>query len=104
MSLGVVFLAFGLIARITRLITDDYITGWLRAWIIGRFGPDSRTAYLVTCPWCMSLWVAGAVVPVAYYWGHTQAFLIAGLIALLSWSYALCAMWLDGSKFIDDGE
>lgn len=104
MSLGVVFLAFGLIARITRLITDDYLTGWFRAWVIGRFGPEGKLAYLVTCPWCMSMWVAAVVVPLAWYWGTTQAFTIAGLIALLSWGYALVATWLDGSKFVDDGE
>ena len=95
MSLGIALLAFGLTARITRLITDDYILGWLRAAVIGRWGPLSKPAYLIGCPWCMSIWVAGAVVPIAYYYGHTAAYTIAGLIALLSWLVGICAKWLD---------
>lgn len=58
------------IARITRLINADRVPfGALRERVLtaadadsGGLGSASRLAELVTCPWCMSIWVAFAVV------------------------------------------
>lgn len=63
-------------ARITRLVISDRVTGrprravqdWSEARWEGRQGrePDpnewqSPVAYLLSCPWCMSVWVGAAV-------------------------------------------
>lgn len=47
-------------ARITRLITEDKIAEPFRDWVEGRF-PNSKVAYLVSCPICVSMWAAVAV-------------------------------------------
>lgn len=41
--------------RLTRLVTADRITEPLRAWVEAR-GP--RVGYLITCDWCLSVWLA----------------------------------------------
>lgn len=50
-------LGYLIVARITRFLNSDYLAADFRAWVFRRFG-DSRTYYLVTCPWCASIWVA----------------------------------------------
>lgn len=46
--------------RLTRLVVDDKITEPLRERVTGA-GDDEPEglAYFVTCPWCVSMWVAG---------------------------------------------
>lgn len=53
-------LAVGALAvhRLTRLATEDEITEPVRQRITTA-APEGRLAYLVTCPWCVSMW-AGA--------------------------------------------
>lgn len=46
--------------RLTRLILDDSITAFIRNPIV-KNGPD-KAMELFTCPWCMSVWMAAAVV------------------------------------------
>ena len=41
----------------TRFLNSDYLAGDFRAWVFRRFG-DGKVYYLVTCPWCASIWVA----------------------------------------------
>jgi alkylhydroperoxidase family enzyme len=52
-------LAVGALAvhRLTRLITEDSITEPLRRPVL-EDRPDSRLADFLTCPWCVSVWVA----------------------------------------------
>jgi len=49
--------------RLTRLVQDDEV--WpmpeLREAYLRRVG-DSRWADLASCPWCLSVWIAGGVV------------------------------------------
>lgn len=83
------------VARITRLVTEDRIPfGWLRDRILeraqensGGLGSDSRLAELVTCPWCMSIWVAGFVLLARRFvpgWRHLARLLAASLVAGLA--------------------
>lgn len=60
-------LTVGAAARLTRLVTTDAITGGLRARAIEHRGPDSRLAYFVSCPWCVSVWVAAAVLALGWW-------------------------------------
>ena len=76
------------IARATGLITTDYLTKPLRDWLFRKLNPDKtwheRLAYLIECPWCVSVWVAAALVPVAYWWGAHWSVQVAGLILAAS--------------------
>lgn len=47
--------------RITNLVVEDEISRPIREAITERW-PDSRLAYLVTCPYCVSVWAGAAVV------------------------------------------
>lgn len=60
------------VARITRLITSDYLTAGPRSRLIRHFGPDHKISYLITCPWCTSMWVGAVAGPAGYWWwDHT---------------------------------
>lgn len=58
--------------RLTVLIIQDKITEPLRNKIFNRFNPADTWAYLLTCPWCVSMWlgfaVAAAVVFIPNIW------------------------------------
>jgi hypothetical protein len=56
-------LGFAIVARVTRFLNSDYLAGDFRAWVMTRFG-DGKLYYLVTCPWCASIWVG---LPVTLY-------------------------------------
>jgi hypothetical protein len=68
-------------ARLTRLVTDDVIFDAPRAFI-QRHGSDG-VAFMVTCPWCASIYVSGAVAGVTYAWHQFWPVQIA-LLALAS--------------------
>lgn len=44
------------VARLTRLATEDKITERLRERLAA--AASGRLAYFVTCPWCVSMWLA----------------------------------------------
>lgn len=97
------------VARITRLIVADRVlerprravilSAWRRAhpWVLKE--PENQQArhlagvmstyadnppmlaYLVVCPWCVSIWVGGAVAPLALAWG-TRTWMLAPALAL----------------------
>lgn len=48
--------------RLTKLVLDDEITAPARDWVFERCDPQTtRLGYLLTCPWCVSVWAGGAV-------------------------------------------
>jgi hypothetical protein len=53
--------------RLGRLLAVDEITRPLRHRVILR-NPDGKLAYLVTCPWCVSIWTAPALVVGPVFW------------------------------------
>ena len=78
------------VARLTRLLTADRITDFLReaAWKISKGNRDGMVWYLSNCAWCMSLWVGLATAPLML---HT--------IGLSMWwtpMFALAASWFAG--------
>lgn len=60
--------------RLTRLIFKDTITERLRERILERMGPESKVSELITCPYCLSIWVgfgvlaARTVLPRPWQW------------------------------------
>lgn len=93
---SVVFLlALGLSCRVTRFMTKDTLAAGFRSWVADRFGDESRPAYLVTCGWCTSIWVAAAVTPLAYWAGESLWFRGPALALSLSYLTGLAAAWLD---------
>ena len=84
------------VARLTRLVNKDEITDPLRITVIRRYGEDSRPAYFLGCPWCVSIWVAGATAPFA---------LAQTAQTLWLWPVlALAASWATGTLAALDGE
>lgn len=71
------------VARVTGLITLDEITRPTRDALLRRLNPNrpshQQVAYLIGCPWCMSIWVAAAIIPAAWAAGDHPALAIPAL-------------------------
>lgn len=87
----VLLLAFGTVARVTRFITADTLAAPIRSWVVRRFGPESRPANLIECPWCASIWIAFPVAAIAYWHGHRAWFIVPALWLTLSYWYGWLA-------------
>lgn len=102
---SVIFLVYALaVARVTRLVNVDRITEAPRDWLLARLwlraaGGDPEFArtwrldedadkpllvYLVTCPWCVSIYVAAVAAPIAYLWGDTPWLFVPALALAFS--------------------
>ena len=70
--------------RLTRLITQDELMEPVREFIWHNHPPeDTKIGYFITCPWCTSVWIGGAVV-VARAVAPRQWDLVARALALSS--------------------
>lgn len=69
------------VARITRFLTEDFLTDGYRRWMVNRFGDQSKMAYLAHCPWCTSFWVAALVVPPAVLWPNQWVIMAYAILA-----------------------
>lgn len=47
--------------RLTKLVMDDKITEDFRTYIYQTFPRESKISYLITCPWCVSIWAAAVI-------------------------------------------
>lgn len=75
--------------RITRLLTRDVITEGFRNWYWKKFPPESsKLGYLLTCEWCLSIWVASLMYLFAMITSVTLAvatvFAISAVVGLLT--------------------
>jgi hypothetical protein len=86
MAIVAFLLGLGIVFRVTRFVNDDVLFEPARDAIDRRFGTDSKTAYLASCPWCASIWIAA---PVAGY----VAALITPCLGLPWWFTGL-GVWL----------
>lgn len=58
-----ILLDFVAVYRLTKLVIDDEIVAEIREKIWDKFPPEStKIGYLLTCPWCVSFWMAVAIV------------------------------------------
>ena len=68
--------------RLTKLVIEDKITEQLRNKLFDKWPPQTSWTYLITCPWCISIWFAGlAVAGLFLFWG---VWFIASLILAIS--------------------
>lgn len=89
-------LGLGLTVRLTRMITADAIAAPLRALVIRRFGPMSLPAEGVACGFCVSVWIAAVVTPLAYFFGDNLLFVMAGAAAWMTYLSGIAATWIEG--------
>lgn len=47
--------------RLTKLVREDKLTEPLRDRVHAHSGPDGALSYLVTCPWCLSIYFGAAL-------------------------------------------
>jgi hypothetical protein len=92
------------VARVTRLLVEDRITDAPRGWLVQRLwtralGGNGALAaraaldgaepplsvYLLSCPWCASIYVAAVAAPLAYFWGSSPWLFVPALA--LAFSY-----------------
>ena len=74
MTLSIV-LALLAVWRLARLLAVDEITRPVRDRIIGR-NPSGSLAYLVSCPWCISVWVGWPLLLGPIFWPENRALLL----------------------------
>lgn len=86
MAVAVFLLALGAVLRVTRFVNDDELFQPVRDWVDRRYGPESKLAYLLTCPWCASIYVAAPAAVVSAGW-------IAPAIGA-PWWFAALTLWL----------
>lgn len=98
MSTLTAVLTAGLILRLTRLVVADQISHRARVWIVLKLGPTHPVAVLVTCTWCMSVWIAAAVCAAAYWWDDTRWWTLAALAATASLLAGWSSRWLDPAE------
>lgn len=73
-SLALMLLA---VPRITRFVTDDVIFDRPRGWALKRLtdhNPHHPVAYLLLCPWCVSVYAGAAMGAAWWAWGDTRPF------------------------------
>lgn len=90
-----ILLTIGLTARITRLLVVDRILHRPRTWVCVKLGLTHPISYLVTCSWCMSVWVGAAVAAAWWQWGDTRWWTAVTLAATASLVSGWAANWLD---------
>ncbi len=78
--MSVLWLVLGALAcyRLTRLVTADQITLPLRTWVLDR---STWFGYLVTCDWCLSIWIAPWITAGIMFHGE-HLFVQAPIVAL----------------------
>jgi hypothetical protein len=67
------------VARVTRLVNADRITEGPRNAIVRRLDPDGLAAYMIFCPWCVSVYTGAAAGAAWWAWGDTRIFTAAVL-------------------------
>jgi hypothetical protein len=95
-------LGFLMTARATRFLNSDYLAQPFRDWVQLKTG-EGKLYYLITCPWCASIYVAAPVATIAVldfspYAGRDAAWAIVGLWLGYSYLYGLVAQGLDGDE------
>lgn len=87
---AVLLLVYALaVARVTGLLVSDSITEGARDNLIGWLDNRPRTlgafiTDLITCPWCMSIWVAFIASPLVWLYGRSPVMLVPAIALAFS--------------------
>lgn len=95
------------VARVTRFLIDDTLIANQRDWVLDRM--PAKVEELLTCPWCLSVWVAAAACAVAW---RSEAmmirttvgwvlFTVAVMMASLGFYYLIALLALVGDYVTD---
>lgn len=73
-------------ARLVVLATSDYITEPPRDRLVTALKERQhhRIAYLMLCPWCVSIWLAIPAAPIIYAYGNSPWLFVPALALALS--------------------
>lgn len=72
---------FAAVYRLTKLVIDDEILSDIREKVWEKFPPETtKIGYLTTCPWCVSIWMAAAVLALRKLSPETADY-ISGVLA-----------------------
>lgn len=101
-QLVLLLLVLGATYRLTLLLVADEVLDEPRDWVVARllqrFGPESKLVILVTCPWCMSMYVGAVVTMTALEYGtDTWWQFVAGLLTASGFTGALATAAKPGS-------
>jgi hypothetical protein len=88
----------GAVARITRLVTTDRITEAPRDWILDRLNPHGLGTYLMSCPWCISIYVGFIAAPVGHFWGDEPWVTIPAIALTMSYITGFLATLTKGDE------
>lgn len=94
------------VARLTRLVNADEITDPIRIFAMKKWGVESRPAYFLQCPWCVSFWLSIIGAPLVL-WPLDLPMILAPLLALAASHLTGLASQLDRSDadlIIEDDE
>jgi hypothetical protein len=89
-QLLVLIVAMLAVSRISMLFVNDKLLLSFRQWVIKKWGQESLAAYLIFCNWCMSIWFAIPIMPIAVLYPNKwvlavlaipAASLVAGLVS-----------------------
>lgn len=81
------FFLMGASFRLTRLVTTDDITERPRTWLISKIGEDSKIATLLTCNWCVGIYITFGVFAEYLYLGIVPIWIHAALTAAATVGY-----------------
>lgn len=76
------------VARVTGLVAADEITRPVRDGLLARLDEGRAwhrsVATLVSCQWCVSVYVGAVAAPVAWWWGENPVFLLPAVALAFS--------------------
>lgn len=75
----------GAVMRVTRLINRDVIFERWRGKALTALDNHEMLAYLLVCPWCLSMYTSAAGVGAWYTWGDDTAYFLVTLLLTISY-------------------
>jgi hypothetical protein len=97
-------------ARVVRFVTTDRLFRWpreaVRRWsymrVYRKLGPEPTQAqldkvdeplpaYMIGCPWCMSIYLGAGAAPLAYLWGARPWLFVPALALAISYTVGFLA-------------
>lgn len=84
-SLTLTFLA---VARVSKLVTTDYISLPIRQWVLRKNGETGWITHGLHCDLCVSVWGGFIAAPLWYFYG-TRAWYVIPMLAM-AMAYFVC--------------